>query len=84
MTPQLQKVNNYIGQTDHHWNAHNYKTRCSPSHSLQPYPLALKHHDILKQEIKNLLDEGIIHKSMSQWESPIVVVKKHTHEDLPQ
>ena len=31
----------------------------------QPYPLALKHHDILKQEIKNLLDAGIILKSMT-------------------
>ena len=30
-----------------------------------PYPLALKHQDFLKQEIKNLLDAGIICKSMS-------------------
>ena len=37
--------------------------------------LALKHHSFLKQEIKNLLDAGIIHKSMSLWASPIVVVK---------
>ena len=45
----------------------------------QPYPLALKHHDFLKQEIKNLLDAGIICKSMSPWASPILVVKKkHT------
>ena len=38
------------------------------------YPLALKHHDFLKQEIQNLLDVGIIHQSMSPWASPIVVV----------
>ena len=44
----------------------------------QPYPLALKHHDFFKQEMTNLLDTGIIHKSMSPWASPIVVVKK-TH-----
>ena len=44
------------------------------------YPLALKHHDFLKQEIKNLLDVEIICKSMSPWASPIVVVKKHTPE----
>ena len=49
-----------------------------------PYPLALKHNDFLKQEIKNLLDAGIIHKSMSPWANPIVVVKKHTPEGLPQ
>ena len=41
----------------------------------QPYPLTLKHHDFLEQEIKNLLDTGIIHKSMSLWASPIIAVK---------
>ena len=49
-----------------------------------PYPLALKHHDFIKQEIQNLLDLGIIWKSMSPWTSPIVVVKKHTLEGSPQ
>ena len=49
-----------------------------------PYPLALKHYDFLKQEIQNLLDMEIIHKSMSPWASPIVVVKKHTPEGLLQ
>ena len=44
----------------------------------QPYPLALKCHDFLKQEIKNLLDAGIICTSMSPWAGPIVVVK-NTH-----
>ena len=43
-----------------------------------PYPLACKHHDFLKQEIKNLLDARIMHKSMSPWASPVVVVKTHT------
>ena len=41
----------------------------------RPHPLALKHHDFLKQEIKKLLDAGIICKSMSHWESPIIIVK---------
>ena len=50
----------------------------------QPYPLALKHHEFLKQEIKNLLDAGNICKIMSPWESPIVVVEKHTPQGLPQ
>ena len=44
------------------------------------YPLALKHHDFLKQEIWNLLDAGIICKSMSPWEGPIVVVKQYSPE----
>ena len=49
-----------------------------------PYPLALKHHYFLKQEIQNLLNVGLIHKSLSQWASSIVVVKKHTHEGSPK
>ena len=36
----------------------------------QPYPLALKHHDFLKQEIKNLLAAGIICKSMFPMGKP--------------
>ena len=52
--------------------------------TVQPYHLALKHHNFLKQEIKNLLDTWIIHKSMFQWASPFVVVKKHKLEGLPQ
>ena len=47
------------------------------------YTLTLMCHDFLKQEIKNLLDTGIIPKSMSPWENPIVVVKKHTPEGVP-
>ena len=34
-----------------------------------PYPLALKHHDFLKQEIQNLLDVEIICKSISHWQA---------------
>ena len=49
-----------------------------------PYPLALKLYNFLKQEIQNLLDTGIICKSMSPWASPIVVVRKHTPEGAPQ
>ena len=52
--------------------------------AVQPYPLALKHHDFLKQRIKNLLDAGTIHKSMFPWASPIAVVKKHTPEGAHQ
>ena len=49
-----------------------------------PNPLALKDHDFPKQEIKNLFNTGIIHKSMSLWASPIVVVKNHTLKGSPQ
>ena len=34
-------------------------------------PLALKLHDFLKQEIKNLLDAGIIWKSSCHGQAPL-------------
>ena len=49
-----------------------------------PYPLALEHQDFLKQEIQNLLNAGIICKSMSPWASPIVDIEKHTPEGSPK
>ena len=49
-----------------------------------PYPLALKHHYFLKQEIRNLVDTGIIHKGMSPSACSIVVVKIHIPEGSPQ
>ena len=72
------KSDNDIGQTDLIKMLIATRLDAAPI-AAQPYPLALKHHDFLKQEIKNLLDAGIIHKSMSLWASPIIVVKKqHT------
>ena len=38
----------------------------------------------LEAKNQKLLDAGIIHKSISPWESPIVVVKKHIHKGWPQ
>ena len=31
----------------------------------KPYPLALKHHKLVKEEIENLLETGLIERSMS-------------------
>ena len=79
----ISKSNNDIEQTD--LIGMHITTRLdSTLVAAQPYPLALKHHNFLKQEIKNLLDAGIIHKSMSPWSSSIVVVKKHTCEGSSQ
>ena len=50
----------------------------------QLHPFTVKHHDFVKQEMKNLLDTRIIHNSMSQWASPIAVVKKPIPEGTPQ
>ena len=49
-----------------------------------PYHLALKYHEFLKQEIRNLLDAVIICKNIYPWVSPIVVVKEHTTDGSPQ
>ena len=35
------------------------------------YPLALKHHDFLKQEIKNFIAAGIIDKSMPNGQTQL-------------
>ena len=75
--PIIPKSNNDIGQTDLIEMHIAAMPDASPV-AAHPYSLALKHHDLLKQEIKNLLNEGIIHKSMSPWVSLIVVVEKHT------
>ena len=58
------KSSNDIGQTD--LIKKHIATRPNAAQiAVQPYPLALKHHEFLKKEIKNLFNAGIIHKSMS-------------------
>ena len=85
----LQKYDTIILRSDNdtgrtHLKMHiNTRLVATPT-AAQQYPLALKHHNFLKQEMKNLLDAGIICKSMSPWVSSIVVVKKHTLEGSPQ
>ena len=79
----ISKSDNDIGQTDLIKMHIATRSDAAPV-AARPYPLALKHHDFLKQEIRNLLDAGIIHRSMSPWAVPIVIVKKHTPEGLPQ
>ena len=70
----ISKSSNDIGQTD--LIEMHIDTRLDAAMvAAGPYPLALKHHKFLKQEIKNMLDAGNICKSMSPWASPIVVVK---------
>ena len=77
----ISKNNNDIGQTDLTEMHIATRTDAAPV-AAQPYPLALKHHEFLKQEIKNLLDVGIICKSMYPCASPIVIMKKHTPEEI--
>ena len=69
------KSNNDIGKLDL-TDMHIATRPDSAPVATQTYPLAIKQHDLLKQEVKNLLDAGIICKSRSPWTSSIVVVKK--------
>ena len=41
-----------------------------------PYRLAHSAHDLQREEIKTLLQQGIIEPSKSPWEAPIVIVPK--------
>ena len=45
--------------------------------SLRPYTLPLKHYEWVQREIESFEHAGVITKSMSKWESPIVVVPKN-------
>ena len=83
LDPIVLNSDNDIGQTDLIEMHITTRLDTTPV-SACPYPLVLKHCDFLKQEIKNLLDAGIICKSMSPWASQIVVVKKHTPESSLQ
>ena len=40
------------------------------------YPLPLKHHTSIKKEIENLLEAGLIKRSMSPYAASIIVVPR--------
>ena len=42
----------------------------------KPYPLPLKHHNFVKEEIVNLLEAGLIERTMSPYAVPIIVVPR--------
>ena len=44
--------------------------------SQKPYPIAMKHYQWAKDEIKKLLSTNVIHTSHSSWSAPIIVVPK--------
>ena len=64
------KSDNDIGQTDLIEMHIATRPDAAPV-AAQPYPLAHKHHDFLKQEIKILLDAGIIHKICPHGQAPL-------------
>ena len=44
--------------------------------SKKPYPIAMKHYNLVKEEIDKLLEAGVIRNSHSSWSAPIIVVPK--------
>ena len=76
-------MDNDIGQTDLIQMHIPTKPDAAPI-AAKPYLLALKHHYFLKQEIINVIYAGVIHKSMSSWASPMVIVRNHRHKCAPQ
>ena len=55
----------------------------SPPVCQKPYTLPLKHYNWVQQEIETLEHAGVIRKSNSPWESPIVVVPKKSAPGEP-
>ena len=56
--------------------SHNIPTGDAPPVRLPPYRLAHKSQEVLREEIKMLLSQGIIKPSTSPWSAPIVLVAK--------
>ena len=49
----------------------------------KPYPLPLKHHKFMKEEIENLLEVRLIERSMSLYAAPIIVVPRKSKPGAP-
>ena len=47
------------------------------------YPLPLKHHKFVKEEIENLLEVGLIETSMNPYATPIIVVPRKSKPGAP-
>ena len=54
-----------------------------PPVTSKPYPLPLKHHKLMKEEIENLLEAGLIERSMNQYVAPIIVVPRRSKPGAP-
>ena len=48
-----------------------------------PYTLPLKHYDRVRNEIETLEKAGVIERSLSPWDSPVIVVPKKSAPDEP-
>ena len=46
----------------------------------KPCPLPLKYHEFVKEEIENLLEAGLIERSMNPYAAPIIVVQRKSKQ----
>ena len=74
MNLNLQKMKTSIGTTP--LTSMTIDTGTSEPFSQKPYPIAMKHHQWVKDEIEKLLAAKVIHTSQSSWSAPIIVVPK--------
>ena len=69
----ISKHSSDIGKTPLETMTIDVKPGSKPAAS-KPYNTALKHQEFLKQELKALLESGVIERSMSPYATPIIVV----------
>ena len=55
---------------------HSIKTGVAQAVRLPPYRLPYAYRDTVKKEIQDMLDQGLIEHSSSDWSAPIVLVKR--------
>ena len=49
----------------------------------KPYPLPLKQHKFVKEEKENVLEAGLIERSMSLYATPIIVAPRKSKPGAP-
>ena len=54
-----------------------------PPVASKPYPLPSKHHKFIKEETGNLLEAGLIRRSVSPYVTPIIVVPVKSKPGVP-
>ena len=77
---QFAKDETSIGST--HLTSMMINTGNSDPVSQKPYPITMKHHQWVKEEIEKLLAAKVIHSSRSSWSAPIIVVSRVMEESI--
>ena len=54
-----------------------------PPVASKPYPLPLEHHKYVKEETENLLEAGLIERSMSPCANPIIGTSRKSKPGAP-